>query len=50
MWRKLSPSPTHDFEMLILHYIRGFLCKFELCWLSCYSQDFQTFSIETHIK
>jgi hypothetical protein len=38
MWPQLSSPPTHDFKILILHYIRRLLCKFEL-WLSSYSKE-----------
>jgi hypothetical protein len=45
---------THNFKILIMHYIRRLLCQFELFWLSSYSkQDFKKLfplGLETYIK
>jgi hypothetical protein len=35
----IVPSSTYDFKILILHYIRRLLFKFELCWVSSYSKE-----------
>jgi hypothetical protein len=30
----IVPTPNYDFKILLLHFIRRLLRKFELCWLS----------------
>jgi hypothetical protein len=35
----IALPPTHDFKILIVHYIRQLFCKFELFWLNNYSKE-----------